>query len=123
MLDLEQRKIELERERANIRLIHLSGDAIPLPREIVETGITLPQQFRLLLESIISRRPPANVPHSLRIDHAHPSQLPPALTTQPPAAVIPPLAHLPEPRNFWDLWNAGELPADGFLMGYSLDDG
>lgn len=28
-----------------------------------------------------------------------------------------------QPESFWQLWQAGKLPSNGFLMGYSLEDG
>lgn len=58
-----------------------------------------------------------NVPNSLHWSDHRPAMLP-----APVEDVDPPMASIPE-RDIWQLWTAGLLPDNGFLMGHDLETG
>lgn len=120
-LDLERREIENESARGNSRLVTVTQQAALVARAHVESGALYGDVFDLLRADVDSRRLPTPVPQSLHwaphIIDKRPAMLPaPVEEVEPPTVDVP--AH-----DIWQLWTAGLLPDNGFLMGHSLDTG
>lgn len=121
LLDIEERRIDNERKRQDTKLIYMTTHTQPVSRDLVESGLIAQQQLRLLLEEIMTHRPPDNVPHTVRIDHR--PMLPSTTAISADATPAHQTHKDPPPPTFIDLFSAGKLPPNAFLMGYGLDDG
>lgn len=119
-LDLERRGIDNESARGNSRLVTVTPQATLVSREHVEAGLLYDRIFDLLGADVDSRRLPQHVPHSLHyaphIIDKRPAMLPAPEDVEPPTVDVP-------AQDIWQLWTAGLLPDNGFLMGHNLATG
>lgn len=100
----------------NGRLVTQNQNAMLMSREHLESGALYDHQFQVLLADIDSRRLPQPVPSSL---HYAPHMIDKRPVAELPAPEEQPAANVPT-QDIWQLWTAGALPDNGFLMGHNL---
>lgn len=134
---IQERWLDVEAKRANVQeawakaheatenvmLVAPSNNgALPISRKLLESGQIVDAQLTLVAQDIDTRKPvqpQPNVPSSIHYapHYARIIEAPDGNTTQT----------LDEPQaqvaDFWSLYNAGQLPNKGFLMGYDLENG
>lgn len=112
-LEVQTAQAQAQAAQADVSLVRpdLINGLLPVPRaQMAEMAGYILQVHH---EFHASKR---NVPNSLHWSDKRPAMLP-----APVEEIEPPLS-IPE-RDIWQLWTAGLLPDNGFLMGHNLDTG
>lgn len=113
---------QARRAEEDIELVPATATGhLPVSRRLLNDGSMVAQQLSLIAQDIATRTPvqpvPATVhyaPHFARVDAPTKVDLDGDNQPEPQPVKTP---------NFWELWTAGELPDNGFLMGHNLADG
>jgi hypothetical protein len=110
-------RIELQARAEDTRLTRVDALGIPpLPRQLVENPHYAAALLALVYQGIEAKKPPG-VPQTLtyapHLRYNNDVQGALAEATPPALAV----------KDFWTLFTGGHLPEQGFLLGYSLDNG
>jgi hypothetical protein len=117
-LELERQAIANRIAADNGRLVTVTQQAALVARQHVESGVLYGEVFDLLRADVDSRRLPQPVPHHYAphiIDRRPVAELP-APVEEGQAVAVP-------AQDIWQLWTAGLLPDNGFLMGHDLTTG
>lgn len=123
--DIRERQLETARKGYHIDLVEMRADRGQVPRAMLDQPALVEQQFALMAAHVDAQRTHAPVPHSLTYS---PSYAPHQAYRNDVQAlggdVSPTLTALsaPPPADFWTLYHQDKLPAQGFLMGYGLDN-
>lgn len=92
---------------------------LPIDQSLLTSNAAAEQALALLASYLLNGRPTPNVPHS--ISYA------PHMAYRNDVNAIDQNAHAlaptVQPSDFWQLYSAGALPTNGFLMGYDLQNG
>ncbi len=109
---------EVMAKQADLRLAPVDANGVPpLPRALLESPEFATSLLTLAYQSIAVRTPP-NVPQTLtyapHLRYSNDVQ-----AALPESQALP----IPETKDFWSLFTSGQLPEQGFLMGYSLESG
>lgn len=131
-IEIESNRIDMLAKRANVKIALDQNDLstqvirpdetglLPVSRKMLDSGMTTEAALQIAMAYIEAQRTHAPVPHTLSRTYA-------PHIKQDKVAVAEPLALLeaPEmtPKDFFQLYQAGELPGDKFLIGYDLEDG
>jgi GTPase SAR1 family protein len=108
---------EVQAGQADTRLARVDASGIPpLPRVLLEDPQFAASLLALVYQGIEAKKPPS-VPQTL----TYAPHLRYSNDVQGAAAEAPPFSL--EVKDFWSLFTSGQLPGEGFLMGYSLADG
>lgn len=121
MLEVEERRVEIYRKRAdsNLLLPNERG-ALPVPRALLDNPEAWQPLLAIAMKAIEVNRLPANVPHTLTYsphwsnkgDGKAPVVVEPEQIEQ--LALVA--------KNFFQLYQDDELPKDKFLIGFDLED-
>lgn len=134
---IQERWLDVEAKRANVQeawakaheatenvmLVAPSNNgALPISRKLLESGQIADAQLTLIAQDIDTRKPvqpQPNVPSSI---HYAPHF---ARIIENPGGEVTQTLDEPQTQvaDFWSLYNAGQLPSNGFLMGFNMDDG
>lgn len=124
-LDVEAKRANVQESWAkaqeateNVMLVAAQSGNLPVSRKLLESGHIIDAQLTLMAQDIDTRKPLQPVPSSV---HYAPHY---ARIIEKDGEVT---QTLDEPQtqvaDFWSLYNAGQLPSNGFLMGFNMDDG
>lgn len=117
---LEIHQVSLAKAQLDLALVGADINGMfPVARQLLESGALTNQILLLAAQHIANQQPVQPVPHS--ISYA-PHMISKNDVRAEGGAALPALP-APAAKNFLELFNAGQLPKDKFLMGYSLDDG
>lgn len=119
-VEQDRAAIETARIRADAKLVVTTPGMIKMER--AQLTLTIREQMQLALAQIEAGRTHAPVPSTL---HYSVQYAPPALPddARHGAHLVEPARLAAPPPDFWSLFNGGDLPRAGFLMGYDLQDG
>jgi ABC-type cobalamin/Fe3+-siderophores transport system ATPase subunit len=108
---------EVKARQEDTRLARVDAQGIPpLPRQLVEDPHYAAALLALVYQGIEAKKPPS-VPQTLTYaPHLRYSNDVQGALAEASAPVL-------DVKDFWSLFTGGHLPEQGFLMGYSLDDG
>ena len=131
---IQERWLDVEAKRANVQeawakaheasenvmlVAPSKNGALPISRKLLESGQIADAQLTLMAQDIDTRKPvqpvPSSIhyaPHFARIIENQGGEV--TQTLDEPQTQV---------ADFWSLYNAGQLPSNGFLMGFNMDDG
>lgn len=114
----QMRQVELSRARLDLLLVQPRADGmLPVPRDLLAGGAFTQQALMLAAQHIANQAPLQPVPHSISYaPHVLGKNDVAPMLLEDKAAMVP-------AKSFLELFNAGMLPPDKFLMGFDIADG
>ncbi|MFN8487130.1 MAG: type IV secretory system conjugative DNA transfer family protein [Caldilineaceae bacterium] len=124
---LQDRKMLVDAHQVNMAKAQLdlslvqpdSNGLLPVARQLLESGALTNQILMLAAQHVTNHQPVQPVPNTITYS--------PHMAYRNDVNAIGQEAQTPLPslvtQDFWQLYSAGALPSNGFLLGYSLEDG
>lgn len=132
MIERESKRIDLLAKRAQVKMaldqndlqtqvIRLDENGLaPISRRMIDAGMTTEMTLQLAHALINAQRTHAPTAHTLTWSPHYSNKSDGAQLVEPAALLEAPTF---TPKDFFQLYQAGELPNDKFLIGYDLEDG
>lgn len=130
MIERESKRIDLLAKRATVKMaldesdlktqvIRLDENGLPpISRAVIDSGAMVQANMQAILAFIESQRTHAPVPHSLT--YAPHIKNDKGLTVAEPAGLLE--APIVQPKDFFQLYEAGSLPSNKLLIGFDMED-